>query len=106
MDRFTPCLRALVLAGAFVVAASEVSHAAEAAPPPASVNLNTASVDELEALPGIGAAKAQAILETRKAKGGFKTVDELADVKGIGEKQLDRLRPFVTTGAKVAPSGH
>jgi competence protein ComEA len=95
-----------MIASAFLIAANGAASAADAAPPAAPVNLNTASADELEALPGIGAAKAQAILETRKTRGGFKTVDELTDVKGIGTKQLDHLRPFVTTGSKPAVSAH
>ena len=59
----------------------------------ATVNLNTASKDELVSLPGIGPAKAQAILDHRKAHGPFKSVDELKDVKGIGAKRFEKLKP-------------
>ncbi|NLC28265.1 MAG: ComEA family DNA-binding protein, partial [Campylobacteraceae bacterium] len=52
----------------------------------AAVNINTANVEELATLKGIGEKKAQAIIEYREANGGFKTVDELSNVKGIGEK--------------------
>lgn len=104
MHRSVSTLRALVIASTLLIAANGVANAADAPPPATPVNLNTASADELEALPGIGASKAQAILETRKTKGGFKTVDELVDVKGIGEKQVERLRPLVTTGARPAAS--
>jgi competence protein ComEA len=58
------------------------------------VNVNTATVAELELLPGVGPAKAQAILEARRERGGFKSVEELEDVKGIGPAALERLRPF------------
>ncbi len=59
------------------------------------VNVNTATADQLMLLPGIGEAKAQAILERRKEQGGYKSVDELLEVKGIGAAALERIRPFV-----------
>lgn len=58
----------------------------------AVVNLNTATKDELVALSGIGPAKAQAILDYRSQHGGFKTVEELKDVKGIGAKRFEKLK--------------
>jgi len=92
-------VRTLAFAGAlcFGLAAAAFAEPSKPAPPPpsAAVNLNTATADELEALPGIGASRAQAILEARKSRGGFKSVDELLEVKGIGEQGLERLRPFV-----------
>jgi len=66
----------------------------------AAVNLNTATKEELIALPGIGPAKAQAILDYRKANGAFKSVEELKDVKGIGAKRFEKLKPELT----VAPA--
>ncbi|MEO8506798.1 MAG: helix-hairpin-helix domain-containing protein [Betaproteobacteria bacterium] len=74
----------------------------------AAVNINTATKDELVALPGIGPAKAQAILDYRKLNGPFKSVDDLKNVKGIGAKRLDKLRPDLSVGpapAKVAVAG-
>jgi competence protein ComEA len=59
----------------------------------AAVNINTATKDELVSLPGIGPAKAQAILDYRKAHGAFKSVEELKDVKGIGAKRFEKLKP-------------
>ena len=59
----------------------------------AAINIKTATKDELVALPGIGPAKAQAIVDYRKAHGPFKTVEELKDVKGIGAKRFEKLKP-------------
>jgi competence protein ComEA len=72
----------------------------------AALNLNTATKEELIALPGIGPAKAQAILDYRAAHGAFKSVEELKDVKGIGAKRFEKLKPELTVGgasAKPAP---
>jgi competence protein ComEA len=69
----------------------------------AAVNINTATKDELVALPGIGPAKAQAILDYRKAHGPFKTVEDLKDVKGIGAKRFEKLKPDLSvTGPTTA----
>lgn len=59
----------------------------------AAVNINTATEQELTALPGIGAAKAKAIVAYREKNGAFKSVDELDNVKGIGPKLLEKLKP-------------
>lgn len=61
------------------------------------VNINTASAAELELLPGVGPALAGRIVAHREANGAFKSVDDLILVRGIGEKSLERIRPYVTT---------
>ena len=58
------------------------------------VNLNTADVEELDGLPEIGPATAEAIIEHRRANGSFRTVDELEDVPGIGPTTLEEIKPF------------
>ena len=62
----------------------------------AAVNLNTATKDELVALPGIGPAKAQAILDYRSKNGAFKSIEELKDVKGIGAKRYEKIKSDLT----------
>src|SRR5690242_21326088 len=64
----------------------------------AALNLNTATKDELVALSGIGPAKAQAIIDYRTQHGGFKSVDELKEVKGIGARRFEKLKPELTVG--------
>jgi competence protein ComEA len=65
------------------------------------VNINTATVDELQLLPGIGEARARAVIEERKRRGGFQKVEDLLEVKGIGESGLAKLRPHVTLEGKT-----
>ena len=60
------------------------------------INLNTATVGQLETLPGIGKSTAERILEYRDKSGGFKKVEDLMNVRGIGEKSFLKLKPLVT----------
>ena len=60
------------------------------------VNINTASVEELTKLKGIGVKKAKAIVEFRKKNGRFKKPEDIMLVKGIGKKTYERLKPFIT----------
>ena len=88
----------LLVALVFAVA----SHVAYAV-----VNLNTATKEELVAVSGIGPARAQAILDYRTQHGGFKSVEELKDVKGIGARRYEKLKADFTVAAaqpKAAPA--
>lgn len=60
------------------------------------VNLNKATAEELQTLTGIGPAKAEAIISYREEAGGFKTIEDLKDVTGIGEKSFEKLKDSIT----------
>lgn len=64
----------------------------------AAVNLNTATLAELDVLKGVGPSKAKAIIEYREKNGPFKSVDDLNLVKGFGDKSIDKLRADLTVG--------
>lgn len=79
------------------VTGTAASVPARGAPSPAyPVNLNTASEADLDSLPRIGPATAAAIVEWRDMNGGFKAVEDLLNVRGIGPATLEALRPYVT----------
>ncbi len=65
----------------------------------AAVNLNTATKEELDGVNGIGPVKAQAILDHRKKNGPFKSVDDLQNVKGFGNKSVGKIRSELTVGS-------
>ncbi len=94
-----------------------VPCAAKKKPPLKPVNLNTATSEELQQVPGIGPATAEKILQMRKSYGAFKSVDDLLAIRGIGKKRLDKMRKYLTVGksgtpknmpppAKPAPAAH
>jgi competence protein ComEA len=65
-------------------------------PSQGKVDLNSASAEALQRLPGVGPAMAERLLEFRKENHGFHSVEDLLQVSGIGEKKFEKLRPFVT----------
>ena len=68
---------------------------------PQVVNINTATVQDFENLPGIGPVMAQRIVDYRDEHGPFKSVEELTKVKGIGESKLEELLDLITTGGEA-----
>lgn len=110
-------MRALLVILAAVALAATVASADQKAAAPAKaaaaakatsaspVNLNTATQAQLETLPGIGAKAAQRILEYRQKNGSFKKIEDLMNVKGIGEKAFLKLKPLLTLTTKPAPEG-
>ena len=92
-----------VIAGALTIVLAGLPARATAQEPPASarpaaavVNLNTASASDLEALPGVGPKTAVLIVEYRQKSGNFKKIEELMNVKGIGEKSFLKLKNLIT----------
>ncbi len=69
--------------------------------PVVRVNINAASSEELQFLPGVGESRAQAILALRKQRGKFKALEELLEVKGIGNASLALMEPHLTLSGKT-----
>ena len=92
-------LVALGLSVATVSAQGNSQRASASSSASAPINLNTATAAQLETLPGIGKSTAERILEYRQKNGSFKKVEDLMNVRGVGEKSFLKLKPLVT----VAP---
>ena len=91
----------LALCGTFMIAIASASAQTPTpptlvpAPAKPAINLNTATIEQLDSLPGIGRKTAELIIEYRTKSGGFKRIEELMNVKGIGEKSFLKLKPLV-----------
>jgi competence ComEA-like helix-hairpin-helix protein len=73
-------------------------------PPAKPIDLNLANVKELQELPGVGPVTAQRIIDMRQKSGRFKRVEDLLAIRGISQKKLDALRPYVTVSAPPSPA--
>ena len=82
---------------AAVPAPTETAAASAAIPDSEKININTASEQDLMKLQGIGKTLAKRIVERREQLGGFSVVEQLLEVKGIGEKLLQSIRDHITT---------
>jgi len=87
----------LAIAIALMACVGTVSAAAKAAPA-GKVNVNTATAEQFAVLPGVGVKLGARIVEYRQKSGGFKSVEELMNVRGIGEKNFAKIQPHLTTG--------
>jgi len=96
---------ALLVALPPAVATAQTKAPARSAAKPVStaiVNINSATAADLETLPGIGAKTAALIVEYRQKNGPFKKIEELMNVRGVGEKNFLKLKPQITVGAAKA----
>ena len=92
---------AVLIGGARMADAQQTPTPETKAPP---INLNTASSAELQTLPGVGPAMATRIIEYRQKNGGFKKIEELMNVRGVGEKSFLKLKPQLTVGTVTTPT--
>ena len=102
-------LVSLVLCGVLTATMPAIAFGAplgqEQPAPKSTVNLNTATIDQLTTLPGVGRKTAELIIEYRTKSGGFKKIEELMNVKGIGEKTFLKLKPLVSAPPKTDKTG-
>jgi competence ComEA-like helix-hairpin-helix protein len=90
----------------FSVALLVLCAAAHAAKnlPAKPIDINVANVKELEELPGMGQVMAQRIIDMRTKSGHFRRVEDLLAVRGISQKKLDAMRPYITVVAPPPPA--
>jgi competence protein ComEA len=85
----------LISSPAFAATQEPAPQPAAGSPAKPAINLNTATLEQLETLPGIGRKTAERIVEYRTKSGTFKRIEELMNVKGIGEKSFLKLKPLI-----------
>ena len=89
-QRFISCLLLVALAAGVALAQGKKT------PPAKPIDLNAATIKELEELPGVGPVTAQRIIEARQKSGRFRRVEDLLAIRRISTKRLEALRPYVT----------
>ena len=90
MTSWNILLKAMLLSLVFALTSAQANESLV-------LNINNASIEQLEKIKGIGAKKAQAIIEYRLKHGNFSSIDDLSKVKGIGKKFIAKNRPWMST---------
>ena len=104
----TPFSTALALCTLLTIGTSVMASTLQNPTPLAeksTLNLNVATLNQLETLPGIGRKVAERIVEYRTKSGGFKKIEELMNVKGIGEKSFLKIKPLISVAKSDKASG-
>jgi len=91
-------LRIPSVAGAIALFICLGTAIAQKNPPTQPLNINTATIEQLEKLPGIGPNTAKSIVQFRERSGPFQRIEDLLAIKGISKARLEKLRPYVTVG--------
>jgi competence ComEA-like helix-hairpin-helix protein len=97
MSSSIPLPRVVIISLLFVLILS--SAQAQKQLPTKPIDLNVANIKELQELPGVGAVTAQRIIDMRQKSGRFHRVEDLLAIRGISQKKLDAMRPYVTVSA-------
>jgi competence ComEA-like helix-hairpin-helix protein len=98
-----PHRRNRIFIAAFLAALFCTAAWADKNPPAKPIDLNLANVKELQELPGVGPVTAQRIIDMRQKSGRFHRVEDLLAIRGISQKKLDAMRPYVTISAPPPP---
>jgi competence protein ComEA len=99
MTRIMIAAIAIALSAAAAGAQGRATAPKATATAAAPVNLNTATMDQLATIPGIGVKTAERIIAYREKNGGFKKIEDLMNVSGVGEKSFLKLKPLITVAA-------
>ena len=81
-----------------VLLVSQVAGGSEKKPPAKPIDLNTATVEQLQQLPGVGSSTANAIVKFREKSGPFRRIEDLLAIRRITKQRLEKIRPYVTIG--------
>jgi len=92
-------IAAIALSAPALSAQSKAPAPKPAATAAAPVNLNTATAEQLATIPGVGPKMAERIIDYRQKNGGFKKIEDLMNVSGVGEKSFLKMKPLITVTA-------